>query len=50
MNLRRLLSRMGMVTAKKKREEEEKEISLKDRPPADKMIRTDNEKSFIVMK
>ena len=50
MNLRKLLSRMGMVIAKKKKEEEEKEISLKDGPPIDKMIRMDEEKSFIVTK
>ena len=49
MNLRKLLSRMGMVTVKKKKEEE-KEISLKDGPPIDKMIRVDEEKSYIVTK
>ena len=47
MNLKRLLRIMGIHTEE---EEKKEELDLKKGPPVDKMIRTDEEKSFIVTK
>lgn len=45
MNLRKLLRIMDIRTEKKKKDKD-----LKDGPPVDKMVKMDEEKSYIVTK